>query len=88
MNVTRFMRVHVLTFAVVSGKEHGTLPDDAPHWVGILDIAHEQLLVQEHSGGEVGHLLRTHEPRSPEPGVIATHDGKGGGEKKGQDIMY
>lgn len=64
-----------LTLGVVVDKEHSTLSDDAPHGVGVLDVAHKQLLVQEHSGGEVAHLLRTHKPRPSEPWVIATKEG-------------
>lgn len=67
----------LLTLGVVVDKQHGTLPDDAPHGVGVLDVAHEQLLVQEHSGGEVAHLLRTHKPRPSEPRVITVKKGYG-----------
>ena len=61
--------------AVVRKAEHGAAADDAPHGVGVLDTAHEQLLLEEESRGRVIHLLWVDKPRTMEPRVTTGERG-------------
>ena len=60
-----------LTLAIVGGEEHGTPAHDAPHGVGVLNVALEQLFLHEHPGGTVHYFLQPNEPGAMEPGVRA-----------------
>ena len=58
-----------LTLAVIRDVHHCTLATDAEHWVGILDVAHKQLVVVEHPGRAVNHLGGTDEPGTSDPWI-------------------
>ena len=60
-----------LTLAVIRDVHHRTLATDTEHWVGVLDVAHEQLVVVEHPGRAVNDLGGPDEPRASDPWITA-----------------
>ena len=59
----------ILTLAVIRDVHHSTLAADTEHWVGVLNVAHEQLVVVEHPGWAVNHLGGADEPGASDPWI-------------------
>ena len=58
-----------LTLAVLLQLQDKTFPTDTPHGVAVLDVAKQQLLLEERPCGGVVDLTRVQEPRTMDPRV-------------------